>query len=56
MLVVSCQILVKQQEAILLSLILIAFHILVHFMQRLCVELTSTFVKTCVENEGGFGD
>lgn len=35
MLVVSCQILVKQQEAILLSLILIAFHILSRVVERI---------------------
>lgn len=60
MLVVPCQILVNQQETIL-SLILIAFCILAHLMQGcrdrgLYVELNSALVKTCVGNEGGFGD
>lgn len=54
-LVVPCQILVKQQEIILLSLILIAFHILAHLMQccrdwRLCWAQSCS----CVGNEGGF--
>lgn len=60
MLVVPCQILVNQQETIL-SLILIAFCILAHLMhgcrdRGLYVELNSALVKTCVGNEGGFGD
>lgn len=55
MLVVPWQILVKQQETILLTLILIALHILAHLMQccrdwGLCVELNPALVKTCVRN------
>ena len=61
MLVVPCQILVKQQETVLLSLIFIAFHILTHLMQcctdwGLCVGLSPALVKASVGNEGGFGD